>query len=266
MRKNISTFSDFIRLKIVLYIVGIAAIGYLSFNPLDMQFFIICASIFFMMAATYAYNQITDTMEDLLNRKRINPFVSRKGVLIIYAFILLGSVLSLSLGIKPFLFWASLMFMCLFYSKFRLKRVFPIKNIYTGAGTAFVFLYGASPYLQFSNDMIIGYILVSIITTVVSLLGDIRDMKGDMAVGIRTIPVVLGEGISWIASYLLLFVFSISTLLLSFFPYYITVPFAISSSYWIGKKHAVNSQSHLLVGFALSPLLLIFIRLGEVVL
>jgi 4-hydroxybenzoate polyprenyltransferase len=78
------------------------------------------------------------------------------------------------------------------YSKYRLKEIFILKNIYTGAGTGFVLVIGASASGTLTGAVIYPFIATFFFGIMANMLGDIRGYAGDLAAGVKTLPVKMG--------------------------------------------------------------------------
>ena len=144
MREKIKDFTGFIRLKVCFIICSIALCGYLLFNPLGIYLFLILVSSFFGTAGAYAFNNMNDKEEDLINRKRINPFVQGKnGFLIITVCFIIAIAFSLFLPPFSMLFSFIGVASSMVYSQFKVKKYSIMKNLYTAAGVGTSFLVGS---------------------------------------------------------------------------------------------------------------------------
>lgn len=185
--------AGFIRFTIAFFLGILGAAGFIIYNPATPHLAGVFVSSFLLVASTYSYNNITDKAEDLLNRKRINYFVyySMKGRIISFLLFTAGGVISYFLGSTPFVLYALLGVMGYLYSYRKIKRILLVKNIYTTLLSG-IFMLGASVSSPISREIIFFTAALAFLFFIGSLLSDLRDMKGDAAAGIRTIPVVFG--------------------------------------------------------------------------
>jgi 4-hydroxybenzoate polyprenyltransferase len=198
--------------------------GYLLFNPLSLNLIFVALSSFFVCAGAYAYNNITDRKEDLINRKRVNFFsLNNKSLLIVISCFLLGIFFSLLLSPLSVFFCMLFITVGVFYSFFRIKQYLLIKNLYTGFGITVVFLIGI---ISFSSELFWYYFLISVFFFTGSLISDLRDCEGDESVDIKTLP-VLEYNLTRKIIYFLLITLSVLVLglnLYNLFPMLVFIP------------------------------------------
>jgi 4-hydroxybenzoate polyprenyltransferase len=225
---DLRELAEFMRLKIVFFITGIAVSGYLYFNPLGIKLAYVALCSFFGVAAVYSFNLITDKEEDLINEGKINRFVLEewKGVLLVVLFVMLGMLFSLRLSLASTTIYLISLFIGIFYSISRIKNMFPLKNLYTGLALPTVFLIGAFAGSTVSLTAFVYYLLLSVNIFTISLLSDLRDFKGDKETGLRTLPVVLGQRVARRIVYLALLLFSAAILVFRFEGLYVLLPFS----------------------------------------
>ena len=170
-----------------------------GFVPLEN--FKVGALLFFLVQFIYIHNKVCDYREDLLNSENIvftkkNRLKARNISLLsmlapaFYAAIQYPSVL-------PIFIYGILVFFAYSEPRFRLKKLFLVKSIIV---TIFFFLVAvlAPVLLKYPNAYgNIGMIFASSISLILivfclTVLFDIRDIKGDLQKGVKTIPVVFG--------------------------------------------------------------------------
>lgn len=235
---------EFLRFKISFFAAFSATTGYLLFNPLSLNTLLAGSSAFFLCAAVSAYNDLTDVKEDLINRKKINPFVYNiKGKLLIGGCILLGLVTSFLLSLFSVAFYVLPLIIFLFYSSFRIKRYPLIKNIYTALGSSLVFFIGTG---KMTESALIYYLFVAGFVFIGSVLSDLRDLEGDKMSGIRTLPVVIGEDATKKLLYLWICLFSMFLLILKLHAFFLFLPFAFLISFFLSKNEIITA--HILIG------------------
>ena len=210
---NLNSLIDFIRLRLCFFVIFVGISGYLLFNAPSFKIIFVGMSSFFACSGVYAYNQMTDVKEDTINRRKINPLAhSKMGLLTVFLCFTLGLSFSLFLSMLSIVYCIIFTGIGIAYSLFRIKRIFLIKNIYTGFGLSLLFLLGTNS-IQIGGE-ILYYVLVSIFAFTGSMVADINDREGDKAVGAKTIPVIFGHEKSKTVLYLLLVAFSGFVLLL----------------------------------------------------
>lgn len=236
---KLSNFLQFIRFKICVFVTCIGIIGYLLFNSLSWNLIFVILACFFAVAGSYAYNNMTDKEEDLINRKGLNCFVlDNRSFLIVIVFLSLGLFFSTFLSIYSMFFFLVGIFVSLTYSFFKLKKHFLVKNFYTGFGASLVFLVGAT-YLTF--EIVEYYILISFFIFIGSTISDLRDYEGDRLTNIRTLPVYLGYDTGKKIVFVLLSVFSF--LILFFSGFTLLLPFALVMIYFLLKNKPTLAHS-----------------------
>ncbi len=243
-----NNFLDFIRLRICIYATFLAAIGYLIFNVMGTNIFLVMLSVFFGTGATYAFNNMTDVEEDMINRKKPNSPPSKStGYAVILLFLSLSLILASLLSVSSLFFMGIPIVAGILYSHLRLKKYTLLKNLYTGFGATFVFLMGASAAGAVSNETFLYYLIFSFFIFISSIISDMRDYKGDGISGIRTIPVKIGYENSRFVVQVLLAAFSVLTLLSP--ELIVLLPFTLLMLFSI--KRGNPGRAHSLGGFSL---------------
>ena len=216
---------DFLRLKLCIFAPFMGMIGYLLFNHLSTNIIFVILISFFISVGGYAYNNITDREEDLINRKKINYIVlSDKSYLIVLFSFLIALLLSLFLPLYSIFFTIIGITVSTIYSLFKIKKYFLLKNIYTGFGATQLFLLGAG---GITIEIIQHYLLIAFFIFIGSIISDLRDCEGDKSVGIKTLPVYFGYDLTKKTIYFLLIILSVLILGMSvynLFPMLVFVP------------------------------------------
>lgn len=235
---------EFLRFKISLFAAFSATSGYLLFNPLSSDVLLAALSTFLLCATVASYNDITDVKEDSINRKNINPLVySTKGKVITAACMLLGLYFSFLLSVFSAAFFIMPLVAFSAYSSFRMKRYLFVKNIYTALASSLVFFIGAG---EFTETAILYYLFVSGFVFIGSVISDIRDLDGDRAAGIRTIPIVFGEDLAKKFVHLSLLIVSILLIVSNLSGFFVLLPFAFLISLHLFKGDIITA--HILIG------------------
>ncbi|MBU2559338.1 UbiA family prenyltransferase [archaeon] len=183
----------FTRPETGLFLSGMAVSGYLLFNgPAAVMVFLFLTA-FFTTASAYSYNYLTDKKEDLVNNKKLNLFVvNGKGILAVAGFTLMSFIFASFLPGPAFILYIVWVTSGIYYSKYGVKKVFLVKNIYTGVAMSLAFLIGALAGGQFTGSMLYYVPIIALVGFSINVLGDLRGYDGDKHVGIRTIPVLFG--------------------------------------------------------------------------
>jgi len=245
VRNNFNSLFEFIRFELCVFASFIGMTGYLLFSPLSLNLVFVALSSFFVCAGGYAYNNITDRKEDLINRKRVIFFsLNNKSYLIVIFSFLIALLFALPLSFYSSFFTVMEIIIGITYSLFRIKKYFLLKNIYTGFGVTQIFLLGAG---NITIEIIQYYLLISFFIFIGSIISDLRDYKGDKNKGIRTLPVSLGYNKTKELVYFLLTVFFI--LILIYSDLLVLLPFALIMFFSLYKNNP--SFAHSCGGFSL---------------
>ena len=153
--------------------------------------------------AVYGYNYITDRREDLRGGKATPLAFAGEKTIFAFAGACAVAALAVSWLLGAGAFWSAvgILFLGFAYSgltysrgRLRLKRYFVVKTLSITIGWFLLFLYfcfsfGTSKWLE---AIVIGSFFACV-SAGGALLRDVLDVKGDIAAGVRSIPVVLGE-------------------------------------------------------------------------
>lgn len=150
--------------------------------------------------ATYAYNDVTDTLADRINR--VDRILARSRVEDDHRAIKRLSMILFSIGMLLLvhinLYTATIALICTIlavaYSHPRtsLKDRFPYKTIVNASGAGLAALIGGFAADNLNEHVIILALISFLFLFVLAPLGDIQDYEGDRVAGKRTFPVVLG--------------------------------------------------------------------------
>lgn len=257
--KTLKDFIDFIRIKICFFVTGIGVSGYVLFNPIDIRILWVALSCFFAGACGYSFNLITDKEEDLINKKKINPFTKNNaGINLVICFTIAGALFSVFLCPLSVIFYWIMIALNISYSQFRMKKIFPFKNIFTGFGLTQVFFIGAAN-APITIETLTYYFIVSLFIFITSLVSDLRDYEGDKATGIQTIPVALGYLHGKNFAYLLLIVSSAAIISLNLKGLYLLLPFVLPIIFYLHENKPKAAHHNLLVSFMFLPLSVLLI-------
>jgi len=236
MIDSLNELLEFIRFKICIFAPFLGITGYLLFNSLSTNIIFVALACFFVCIGVYSYNNITDKEEDLINEKPINTFVtSNKGYFVVIISFLCGTFFLFFLSFYSILVYVSSIITGLVYSFFRLKRHLLVKNFYTGFGITQLFLLGAVNG-NFSVEIVLYYLLISIFFFSGTLISDLRDYKGDKYAGIKTLPIFLGYVHVKRIIYILLSILSIIILTSNLYNLFILLPFSLLMIFFLSKN------------------------------
>ena len=140
---------DFIRLRVCLYVTSISLTGFLISEQQIYEAPLLMFTVFTATASMYSLNQLSDVKEDLLNKKRINTFVrNNKGRYITFTLLLSSMTTALFLTNTALLFLIMSVSLGIVYSKIKIKKISPIKNIYATLSISLMLLVGATAYTE----------------------------------------------------------------------------------------------------------------------
>ncbi|MGB1309064.1 MAG: geranylgeranylglycerol-phosphate geranylgeranyltransferase [Oceanihabitans sp.] len=218
---------------IVVFAQYLTAIFILAHNKplhkvvLDINLFFIVLASAATIAAGYIINNFYDSEKDLINRPQktmLDRLVSQNTKLSFY-FVLnfLAVILVSSVSFKAVLFFSFYIFIIWFYSH-KLKKLPIIGNLTSTilAITPFfaIFMY----YKNFENVIFVHATFLFLIISMRELVKDLENIKGDLALNYKTIPIAYGVQ----ASKIMLCVLSVLTII----PTYLLV-----NKYPIGKMN-----------------------------
>jgi 4-hydroxybenzoate polyprenyltransferase len=156
-------------------------------------------ALFIVFAATlfvYSLNRITDLDEDRTNVPNRADFTERYGRPILVAGVTLylaaiGAAFALGLPGAPFLVLPAAA--AALYSLFRVKRLLLVKNLIVGISWGIIPLGVAVYYgIGLTPEIAVLSAFFTVMLTVAAAVFDIKDIEGDRAEGIRTVPIAFG--------------------------------------------------------------------------
>ena len=165
----------------------------------DVNLFVIIIASSIVISAGYIINSFYDREKDLINRPHktmLDKLVSQQTKLTGY-FILnfISVILASYVSFKAVVFFSLYIFAIWFYSH-KLKKITFLSNL-SGAVLAITPFFAIFVYYQnFEEAIFMHAIFLFLILTMREVLKDLENIKGDMANGYPTIPVVYGEQIS----------------------------------------------------------------------
>ena len=162
----------------------------LAVEPLPL--FIVFAVTLFV----YSFNRLTDLAEDERNVPDRAAFISRYGrVLFVLGggLYLLAVVVAVFQGVRGAPALSIPFVVAVLYSVVGLKRVLLVKNLLVGLSWGLIPL-GVGVYYDvlLTTEILVLFGFTTAMLTIAAVVFDIKDIPGDRAEGIRTVPVVFG--------------------------------------------------------------------------
>ncbi|MEM2855796.1 MAG: UbiA family prenyltransferase [Candidatus Nitrosocaldaceae archaeon] len=157
------------------------------------------SSSYLILLATYTYNDAQDLEVDKVNDPN-RPFASGKVtkehiIRLTWILNIIALVMTFFINIQAFIISSILVILGIAYShpKTSFKDRFPYKTIVTSIGAMLASFLGGFANDEIALDTLYAGIAFFIICTVLALLGDISDLKGDKANNRRTLPIIIGQ-------------------------------------------------------------------------
>ncbi|MNS07200.1 prenyltransferase [compost metagenome] len=178
---------------------------------LDLNLFIIVFASSLTIASGYIINNFYDSQKDLINRPNksmLDRLVSQKTKLSVYFTLnFIAALMALYISWRAFLFFSVYIFLIWFYSH-KIKK-YPIVGNLTAALLAVLPFFAILLYFynKISFEEIENYkrqlavifahaTFLFLLLLVREMIKDLENLKGDLANGYKTIPIVYGEEIS----------------------------------------------------------------------
>jgi 4-hydroxybenzoate polyprenyltransferase len=181
----------FISLSATSVAVSTIILAELSFDPLPL--FIVFAATMFV----YSYNRISDFAEDKQNIPERASFVERYGKLLLaigVVLYLLATVVAIQQALPGAPAMVLPLLVAVLYSVVGLKKVLLVKNLLVGLSWGLIPA-GVGVYYDvlWTVDILflIGFVTTTL--TIAAAVFDIKDIDGDSAAGISTLPVLYGS-------------------------------------------------------------------------
>lgn len=185
--------------------VAVSTILLAGFELEPVPLFIVFAVTLFV----YTFNRLADLEEDEQNVPTRVDFVRRFGKplfalgVILYA---VATAIALFVDIPGAPAMGIPLLVAVLYSLVGLKRVLLVKNFLVGISWGLIplgvgFYYGAPA----SVDILFVFVFITVALTIAAMLFDIKDIEGDSAAGISTVPILFG--IAWTRRLALLGIF-----------------------------------------------------------
>lgn len=194
---------------------------------LDLNLFFLILATAAVVAAGYIINNFYDSEKDLINRPHktmLDRFVSQRTKLSVYFILNLAGIFFASyVSFKTVVFFSIYIFMIWLYSH-RIKKILFFGNLVASILTITPFFAIFVYYKNFEPVIFVHATFLYLIIVMRELVKDLENIKGDLAQGYKTIPIVYGEKLSKILLTGLTF--------LSFVPIYLLITY-----FEIGKMY-----------------------------
>lgn len=187
---------------------------------------ILFSSVSSMALSVYFFNDLSDIEDDLKNQELGNPAQAHRVLIrdrvsesrfkqyIIFTGVL-GLLLAYSINFTVFILQALNLILGYLYSAepIRLKKRFLMKQFTIALGTTFCILIGAVAGGGVTSATLYMGIIHFIVNMGINPIMDVRDIRGDRIMGVKTIPVVWGPEVTVRLYFASFFVMGIATLL-----------------------------------------------------
>ena len=166
---------------------------------LDLNLLMLVLASAAVVAAGYIINNFYDSEKDLINRPNksmLDKLVSQNTKLSFYFVLNFSAIVMASyVSFNPVLFFSAYIFAIWFYSH-KLKKLPIVGNIVSALLTIAPFFAIFIYYKNFDTVIFVHASFLFLIISIRELAKDLENMKGDLALNYRTIPVVYGEATS----------------------------------------------------------------------
>lgn len=163
---------------------------------LDVNLLMLVLASTAVVAAGYIINNFYDSEKDLINRPNksmLDKLVSQNTKLSFYFVLNFSAIVMASyVSFNPVLFFSVYIFAIWFYSH-KLKKLPIIGNLVSAILTIAPFFAIFIYYKNFDTVIFVHASFLFLIIAIRELTKDLENMKGDLALNYRTIPVVYGE-------------------------------------------------------------------------
>jgi 4-hydroxybenzoate polyprenyltransferase len=162
----------------------------------DANLFFLILSSATVIASGYIINNFYDSEKDLINRPKktmLDRFVSQRTKLSVYFILNFAAVFFASyVSFKAVVFFSIYIFMIWLYSH-RLKKILFLGNLVASILTITPFFVVFVYYKNFETVIFIHATFLYLMIVMRELVKDLENLKGDLVLNYKTIPVVYGE-------------------------------------------------------------------------
>lgn len=166
---------------------------------LDLNLLMLVLASAAVIAGGYIINNFYDSEKDLINRPNksmLDRLVSQNTKLSLYFVLNFSAIVMASyVSFKPVLFFSVYIFGIWFYSH-KLKKMPIVGNLVSAILTITPFFVIFVYYKNFDNVILMHASFLFLILSIRELTKDLENIKGDLTLNYRTIPIVYGEATS----------------------------------------------------------------------
>lgn len=166
---------------------------------LDFNLFIIVLASSLTIASGYIINSFYDSQKDLINKPNksmLDRLVSQKTKLQVYFFLnFIVILLVWFVSWRAVVYFAVCIFMIWFYSH-KVKKISFIGNLWASLLAVFPFFAILFYYKNFYEVIFVHGTFLFLLILIREMIKDLENLKGDIASGYETIPVLHGEKVS----------------------------------------------------------------------
>ena len=207
MLKMLSLFSVVRGYNIlVLIIAQYLAAGFILAPELPLRQIVFDDNLFFLIlssatviASGYIINNFYDSEKDLINRPKktmLDRFISQRTKLSVYFILNFASIFFASyVSFRAVVFFSIYIFMIWVYS-YRLKKILFLGNLVASILAIVPFFVVFVYYKNFETVIFIHATFLYLMIVMRELVKDLENLKGDLILNYKTIPVVYGERLS----------------------------------------------------------------------
>ncbi len=254
---------SFTRIETCFFVTGISVAGYAIFNRIDPGILFLSLAMLLGTGASYGHNHLTDREEDVVNNRKVNALAAngRAGKAVVLSLYASGFFFSLFLSLPSIAVYSALISMSAAYSGLRIKRMFILKNVFTGLSMALAFQVG-SLVSHAPDAEVVSYMpFVFLFGLTLNILGDIRGLEGDRPAGVRTIPVVMGMDAARKTVYAICAVFLVAVAAFRFYLLLPLAPFMVMISFFLWKGDHRKSRISIICSFIAFSAFMLFLNL-----
>ena len=162
----------------------------------DANLFFLILSSATVIASGYIINNFYDSEKDLINRPKktmLDRFVSQRTKLSVYFILNFAAIFFASyVSFRAVVFFSIYIFVIWFYSH-RLKRILFVGNLVASILAIIPFFVVFIYYKNFETVIFIHATFLYLMIVMRELVKDLENLKGDLILNYKTIPVVYGE-------------------------------------------------------------------------
>ncbi len=166
---------------------------------LDGRLFLIVLATAMTIASGYIINNFYDRQKDLINRptkSMLDRLVSQKTKLYVYFSLnFIAAIIALTVSWRAFIYFSTYIFLIWLYSH-KIKR-YPFIGNLTATLLAILPFFAILAYYKNFYEVIFAHgSFLYLLLLIREMIKDLENLKGDLASGYQTVPIIYGEGFS----------------------------------------------------------------------